>query len=216
MQHQSPPPNPADFPTFEEYEAALRMREKFLAMSEEVSKVVNESKTEEEFNREMEKLGFTCHQDEFCGEGWCKKHEEECLAIALEYFQDEANADFFFGVLPEKEKILQGDFSERMCDLPSEWKDSKTREGKVVEFCLDFWDALVFKNSLGLSCDELVKEEEIQKIGRILYFVLQKTLFRKAVSKEIEQVRDFLHKNKFLNLKISRDFSKKLENIQLS
>ncbi len=112
---QSPPPNPKDYSSFEDYERAMKMHEDFLGKCKEVDEVMARTETEEEFKQEMEKLGFTCHEDEYCETEWCQKNEE-CLAVALEHFQNTSDEYFFWKMLPEVQKIIHLRFEGNNCD----------------------------------------------------------------------------------------------------
>ncbi|MBU1992483.1 MAG: hypothetical protein ABH856_04445 [Patescibacteria group bacterium] len=55
------PINPKNYPTFEEYLEALRVREEFHERVKEVDKIIKESKTEKEYGERIRELGFTSH-----------------------------------------------------------------------------------------------------------------------------------------------------------
>ncbi len=208
---KSPPPNPKDFPSFEDYERAVKMHEEFTGRCLEVNDVMDRTKTEEEFNQEMEKLGFTFHEDEYCETEWCQKNEE-CLAFALEGFQSTSDKYFFWKILPEDQKIIHLKLEGDDCNLPTDWKDSKTKEGKVIRFCLSVHDALVFENSPDIPFLELVKQKEVQDFGRTLYLFLQKVLMEKAFpTKEAEEIQKFLQDSKVLKPKVTSKHLKTLK-----
>lgn len=52
------PVNPRDYPTFDEYMGALRIREDFHERVKEVDRIIKESKTDDEYKRRIEELGF--------------------------------------------------------------------------------------------------------------------------------------------------------------
>ena len=51
--------NPKDYPTFEKYLEAIRIREEFHERVKEVDRIIKESKTDEEYKRRIEELGFS-------------------------------------------------------------------------------------------------------------------------------------------------------------
>ncbi|MBU1992642.1 MAG: hypothetical protein ABH856_04465 [Patescibacteria group bacterium] len=58
------PINPKNYPTFEEYLEALRVREEFHERVKEVDRIIKESKTDKEYRRRMGELGFSeCKRD---------------------------------------------------------------------------------------------------------------------------------------------------------
>ena len=206
-----PSPDPKKFASFQDYERAVKMHEEFVSMSEEVSGLLARTKTEEEFNQEMEKLGYTCHEDEYCENEWCQKNEE-CLAIALEAFQDSSDEFFFWKMLPEKEKVIHLDLTGEDCNLPESWKASDTKEGKVIQFCLAVEEALLFENTLKVPFVELVKRKEVQDFGRVLYLFLQETLTGKEFSGKREEIQKFLQQSKILKPRIVTKLLKMMGN----
>ena len=208
---QSPPPNPKDYSSFEDYERAMKMHEDFLGKCKEVDEVMARTETEEEFKQEMEKLGFTCHEDEYCETEWCQKNEE-CLAVALEHFQNTSDEYFFWKMLPEVQKIIHLRFEGNNCDLAPDWKNPNTKEGKSVRFCLEVHDALVFENASDSPFVELVKQKEVQDFGRVLYLFLQKVLMgKKFPNRERKEIYKFLKDNKILKTKVNVRLLKILE-----
>ncbi len=214
MAPDSPPPDPKKFSCLEEYEWAVKLHEEFLEKSKGIQRALAETKIEEEFQKEMEKLGYTYHEDEYCESEWCQKRQE-CLAIVLECFQWSFDKHFFWGMLPEKDKIIRLNLDDHDCEkLPPTWKDSKTKEGRMIGWCFAIEEALMVNNLLDVSFVELTKQESVQKFCRSLYLALHKILFGKKIStKDIQVIIDFLKKNKVLNTKLSQKFLKEFEAI---
>ena len=121
---QSPPPNPKDFSTYEEYLEALRLHEEFITMNKKVTEAINSTETEEDFNKKMEELGFTYHEDEYCEREWCQKNQC-CLMIALDCLQISFNETCFAELLPEKDQIFTKESRSNImvgdCRIPPEW-----------------------------------------------------------------------------------------------
>ncbi len=210
---KSPPPNPKDYPSFEDYERAVKRHEEFVGMCKDVDEAMARTKTEEEFNREMEKLGFTCHEDEYCENEWCQKNEE-CLAFSLDAFQDASDEYFFWKMMPKELKIMHIKLEGDDCNLLESWKSPDTKEGKSIRFCLAVHDALVFENAPDISFVELVKQKTVQDFGRTLYLFLQKILMTESFPiKEAEEIQEFLNKNNALKPKVSSKLLKMLEAI---
>ncbi len=207
---KSPPPDPKDFPSFQDYERAVKMHEEFVDRCKEVDDVMARTETEEEYNREMEKLGFTCHEDEYCENEWCQKNEE-CLAFSLESFQDASDEYFFWKMMPKEQKVVHLKLEGEDCNLPKSWKDPDTKEDQVIRFCLAVHDAMVFENAPDISFVDLVKQKEVQDFGRTLYLFLQKTLTEKAFpTKEAKEIQEFLQSSKTLKPKITSKLLKML------
>lgn len=213
MNHFSPPPDPKDFSSLEEYEAAVRLHEDFVNMSEKVTDAINNSETEEEYQKKMEELGFTMHEDEYCEGEWCQENQD-CLYINLDCFQESFDETFFWKMLPAKDKIIPKEFC---CDdVPESWKSLKTKEGKMIEWCLDMQDVLIFDNLQKISFIELAKQETVQNFCRSFYLTLQKILHKKRpTKKDIQIITEFLKRNDVLNAKISLKFLKQFEEILL-
>lgn len=53
------PINPKDYKTYDEYLEAIKIREEFFERVAAVDKIIEESKTEKEYERRIAELGFT-------------------------------------------------------------------------------------------------------------------------------------------------------------
>ena len=210
---KSDPPDPKDFPSFEEYERALNLHEDFLEKANAVTNLINNSKTEEEYNEGMKKLGFECVEDEYCENDWCQKNEM-CLAVAIEMFMEMVDKECLFGLMKEEDKIINLILDGYECDLPLGWKDEDKKEGAIILFCLDTEDSFIFNNALGVSFSELIKEKKVKEFFANLYFFLKKMLFSEGkTDKEKLKIMRFLKNNKFLKKQESKKLLKIFENI---
>jgi hypothetical protein len=58
-----PPPDPKEFSSYEEYKEAVYVYEHFLGIVEEMEKVFDNAKTDEELNQGLSVLGFRSVED---------------------------------------------------------------------------------------------------------------------------------------------------------
>ncbi len=211
---QSPPPDSKRFPDFKSYENAVKLHEEFIKKSKGIQKAFDETKTEEEFQKEMEEFGFSYHEDEYCESEWCQKHEE-CLAIALECFQESFNKHFFSGLLQGQDKIIQLQLDGHDCEkIPPSWKNRTTKEGRMIEWCFLMEESLISQNLQETSFVELTKQKDIQKFCRSLYFLLQEILSQKKPStKNKSVVSNFLKQNSVFDKELCQNHLKGLQTI---
>jgi hypothetical protein len=128
--------NPKDYPDFESYTRALRIKKEFEEKSKLVDMAITNSKTDSEFQKNMEELGFTYHEDEFCGREFCSEHEM-CLSILLDEIESSINERVFLGLLSDENLILprkSEDVLFPLCDnLPEAWFEKNSIENEAIE-----------------------------------------------------------------------------------
>lgn len=137
--------NPKDYPDFEAYTRALKMKKEFEEKSKLVDVAIANSKTDTEFNENMEKLGFTYHEDEFCGREFCSEHEI-CLSILLDEIEASINEYVFLGLLFDHDLILskrtKGSSFLHCNDLPEAWFKKDSAQNKAIEVYLAVEDLI--------------------------------------------------------------------------
>jgi len=210
----STPINPKDFPSYEAYLDALKRHEAFQKRSEDVSGVVKNSKTDEAYQKGMEFLGFTCHEDEFCDRSYCQKNEI-CLWVALESFQSECNEYFFDGLLSSNDLIftkeeVQNHF-ELGCKFTKSWDDEESLVYKSILFSLDLEEAIYNSRPSDAPFEAFVKHAEIKSAFRNLYLFLLIQLRQadsKKKSKVFNELEQFLKTNEILKKEVSKKFLK--------
>jgi|GEM_PF-2694954 len=203
--------DPKKFSSYDEYLEALSMKEEFLGKVEAVDKLSEEAKTEEEYRKGMENLGFTYCEDEYCKNAWCAKNRQ-CLKVEIDVFQDEFNEMFFDDLLSEKDKIITDEMCredfENECGLPESWHKMRSMEHKAVLFLFTVGEILFF-NRKAFS-KKLLKYPQIKAFCRNCFLFVQAILYKRFFGLElISEMKLFLKKNKVFS-KIESDWLSRL------
>lgn len=211
--------NPKDFSSYEEYLEALKRDEKFQEMSDNISEVLRSSKTDEEYQKAVEALGFTYQEDEFCNRSYCQKNEI-CLWIALENFQSECDKHFFDGLLSPGDFILSEqeikNHFEFGCKFPKSWNDEEGLAYKSILFALDLEEAIYHSRSSKVGFEAFLEKEETKSIFRNLYLFLLIQLKQPESAKKEEvfsELGRFLENNELLEKKLSEEFLAKFKEL---
>ena len=203
--------DPKKFSSYDEYLSTLRMKAEFLDRVEAVEKLSNEAKTEEEYIKGMENLGFTYCEDEYCENTWCAKNKQ-CLKAEIDIFQSEFDEMFFDNLLSERDKIItdemfSGDFGNG-CGLPQSWHKIRSKEHKAILFLFTLGELLFF-NRKAFS-KKLLKRSEVKTFCRNCFLFVQSILYKRPFGLElISGMELFLKKNKIFS-KIESDWLGKL------
>ena len=157
----SPPPNPKDFRTFEEYEGALKLRDYFIKKVAQVDAIMSSGKSEEEIDAAMAAIGFQTHLDAPCMKKWCEENYgcvSRCLAWRMRFFEE----CIFEGQLKPENMLLSDQELERceaeLCAaLPEEWIDVGSRKQRAFAWFIDLMNWLEW-NQDKTSLEELASE----------------------------------------------------------
>ena len=170
------PIDPKAFPSFEEYQNALKIHDEFVERSTAASEVIRSAKSDEEERRGMEALGFTYHEDPSCGRSWCEEREE-CLWCSVLSWQEECNDQFFAGLLSDADLLIPKEIQDQClsgagCEaLPPSWHQEGSNQHKAILWFLDVMDALIFGSSGDLPFDEFHRfHPEMDEWMRDVYF----------------------------------------------
>lgn len=153
------PIDPKAFPSFEEYQQALKLHQEFEERLEAVNDIMNTATSEEEERHRMEALGFTYHDDGPCGRALCQQREE-CLWCSLLVEQEELNEHFFGGLLIDDDRLIPNALKDRClsgegCDaLPVLWHQPDTKENTAILWLLEVVSAVFFESSADLPFKE--------------------------------------------------------------
>lgn len=206
------PIDPKDFSSYEEYLKALKRHEQFQKMSEDVSEVVKHAKTDDEYQKGMEALGFTCHEDELCDRSYCQENEI-CLWVALESFQFECNKYFFEDLLSSHDLIFTKEtvknHFEYGCRFPDSWNNEEGLAYKSILFALDLEECIYHSRPSDISFEEFVKKEEVKSVFRNLYLFLLIQLKQNESTKKaqvVEALEKFLKENGLMKKGLSEEF----------
>jgi len=173
----SDPIDPKAFPSYEEYQKALKLSREFDERVGAVGEITCTVKLEEEEHQRMEEMGFTFHDDDGpCERTLCQKHEE-CLWASFFSWQEECNDEFFGGLLAEADLLMSKEVQEQClsgegCDaLPAKWHRLETKEHAAIVWFLDVYSAVFFEASGDLPFKELHRlHREVDDWMRHVYF----------------------------------------------
>ncbi|HLD71892.1 hypothetical protein A3A67_04000 [Candidatus Peribacteria bacterium RIFCSPLOWO2_01_FULL_51_18] len=172
------PIDPKAFPSYEEYQKALKLSREFEERVGAVNEVMSTATSEEEECRGMEALGFTYHDDGPCERSLCQKREE-CLWCSLLAWQEECDEYFFGGLLSDDDRLIPDAMKDLClsgegCDaLPVSWHQSGTKEHAAIVWFLDIMFAVFFEASGDLPFKEFHHlHPEIDDWMRHAYFAV--------------------------------------------
>ena len=157
----SEPPKPESFKTFEEYQAALALREHFEHHVETVNKILSSGKSEEEIEAAMTACGYEKHLDAPCQKSWCEERYG-CVSVNLvgaqRFFEEHVLRE-----LLQSEDTLLSEQEIRQCEeegctaLPKEWLIEGSRKHDVFKWFLDLFDWLSW-NQKKVCMEDLASE----------------------------------------------------------
>lgn len=207
------PIDPKAYPTYEDYLDALEARRKFEEKVKAVGNVMEKSKTDGDLVQNMEAIGFTYYEDEFCERKWCNKNKI-CLLTTLESIQENYNEHFFNGVLSEKDflvpkKDVETMLCGRVCTLP----EKNPKALKAIEFLLAVDEALCFDNIFNKSLKAISKKEAVKHFGRSLYLFVISVVRNEPIDSRRIEFESIIVTGGIFDEKMSQKFLKKMKSL---
>ena len=204
----SDPIDPKAYPTYEDYLDALEARGKFEEKTKEISGVMRKNASHEDLVKNMEAIGFTYYEDEFCERKWCNKRKA-CLLTTLESIQENYNEYFFNGVLSEKDLLVpKKDLEAMLCGRGCKLPEKNPKAFKAIEFLLAVDEALCFDNIFNKSWKAISKKEAVKCFGRSLYLFVISIVNNRDPKPYYEKLESSFNANELLDEDKSKKFLK--------
>jgi hypothetical protein len=194
-------PDPKDCRTLEEYRWRLELHDEFVNKVEAVNEIMKSTKSEEEFDAAMAKLGYEKHDDAPCGRLWCEERYG-CVWVNLEFAQQNFEKYLFEPTFRPEDRILSEEDTYQCCDhgcraLPETWFKKGRKEYEVFRWFLELIDTIEW-NSQHLRFDDLASEAVTAAFLREAYFWTLSVLREKLWENQKEGawlIEEFLKEN---------------------